>query len=342
MAKKAAADPRLRLPVPSPHDLSDRLRAGDRRALAQAITLIESTRPEHRRQAEELVQSLLPHAGQSVRIGISGTPGVGKSTFIETFGLHVIEAGHRVAVLAVDPSSPKSGGSILGDKTRMEQLSRSPGAFIRPSPSGGTLGGVARRTREAMLMCEAQGFDVILVETVGVGQSETAVYGLVDMFLLLLTPGGGDDLQGIKKGIVELADLIVVNKADGDLAAAAERARRDYASALHLLRPSSAAWTPQVCKCSSVKGDGIDAIWGLIGDFRRKMQDAGLFAERRADQALAWMWGEVEETLLSQVHADTEVAKRIKTLEAAVSQGATSPGAAAAEILRAFHPRTSS
>ncbi|MBI5163680.1 MAG: methylmalonyl Co-A mutase-associated GTPase MeaB, partial [Magnetospirillum sp.] len=218
------------------------VQAGERRALARAITLIESTRPDHRDAADALLHDLLPQAGNAVRVGITGVPGAGKSTFIEAFGLAAIAAGHRLAVLAVDPSSPRSGGSILGDKTRMEELSRDPRAFIRPSPSGGTLGGVARRTREAMLVCEAAGFDVVIVETVGVGQSETAVADMVDMFLLLLVPGGGDELQGLKKGIVELADAIVVNKADGDLAAAAGRAARDYANALHLLAAPAGGW----------------------------------------------------------------------------------------------------
>ncbi|MBT5373864.1 MAG: methylmalonyl Co-A mutase-associated GTPase MeaB, partial [Rhodospirillaceae bacterium] len=223
---------------------------GDRRALARAITLIESTRPDHRRQSEILMGHLLPHAGKSVRIGISGVPGVGKSTFIETFGLHVIGQGHKVAVLAVDPSSKRSGGSILGDKTRMTGLSQSKDAFIRPSPSGGALGGVAARTREALLACEAAGFDVVFVETVGVGQSETAVADMVDTFLLLLLPSGGDELQGIKKGIMEIADLLAVNKADGDLIKAAGRTASDYGNAVRLIRPAYAEWQPRVQTCS--------------------------------------------------------------------------------------------
>lgn len=314
-------------------DLAQGLLAGQRRALARAITLLESTRPDHRRDAEALIAEILPASGGALRLGISGVPGVGKSTFIEAFGLHLVERGHRVAVLAVDPSSPRTGGSILGDKTRMEALSRNPNAFIRPSPSGGTLGGVARRTREAMLCVEAAGFDVVLVETVGVGQSETAVAGLTDMFVLLLTPGGGDDLQGIKKGIVELADLIVVNKADGDLAPAAERARRDYAAALHLLRPPAGEWRPTVLKCSSLDGAGIAEIWSAVTEFRETAEKSGAFAQRRAEQAAQWMWDEITETLMTELKSDPQISTRIGDAEARVRAGETSPSAAARAIL---------
>jgi LAO/AO transport system kinase len=317
-------------------DLAQAVVAGDRRALARAITLIESTRTDHRAEAERLLGALLPHSGQSIRVGISGVPGVGKSTFIEALGLHVIGAGHRVAVLAVDPSSPISGGSILGDKTRMENLAREPKAFIRPSPTSGTLGGVARRTREAMLVCEAAGFDVVFVETVGVGQSETAVADLVDMFLLLLAPGAGDDLQGIKRGIVELADLIVVNKADGDLAAAAERARRDYAAALHMLRPPSALWAPSVVKCSAAFGDGIDGVWEQVAAYRATPGMADDIAERRRRQASAWMWSEVHETLVAQLAEARRVGDLVAEREAAVLAGETTPSEAARAILDAF------
>ncbi len=279
-----------------PPALAAGVRAGDRRALARAITLMESSRADHRLAAEALLHDLLPFAGNSVRLGVTGVPGVGKSTFIEAFGLHLVERGHRVAVLAVDPSSPRSGGSILGDKTRMEELARDPRAFIRPSPSGGTLGGVARRTREAMLVCEAAGHDVVIVETVGVGQSETAVADMVDMFLLLLVPGGGDELQGIKKGIVELADAIVVTKADGDLAPAAERAARDYRNALHLLAPSGGGWTVPVLTCSAVAGQGVGAVRETVERHRDAMRATGRVAARRATQAHAWMWNEVSET----------------------------------------------
>ncbi len=316
--------------------LASEITDGDRRSLARAITLIESTRTDHRRQAEALVSTILPETGNSLRLGISGVPGVGKSTFIETFGLHLVETGHRVAVLAVDPSSPRTGGSILGDKTRMEKLSRKAAAFIRPSPSGGTLGGVARRTREAILCVEAAGFDVVLIETVGVGQSETAVAELTDMFILLLAPGGGDDLQGIKKGIVELADLIVVNKADGDLAAAAERARRDYAAALHLLRPPAGIWRPKVLKCSAMDGNGIGDIWSEVSEFQRTAQETGNLDSRRADHAADWMWDEVTETVMADLRSNATVNAELKNLETKVRDGTLSPSQAARNILRHF------
>ncbi len=276
-----------------------------------------------------------------MRIGISGVPGVGKSTFIEALGLAVIGKGHRIAVLAVDPSSPVSGGSILGDKTRMEDLARNADAFIRPTPTGGTLGGVARRTREAMLVCEAAGFGVVFVETVGVGQSETAVADLVDMFLLLLAPGAGDDLQGIKRGIVELADLIVVNKADGDLAAAAERALRDYASALHMLRPASALWTPKVIKCSAATGAGIDDVWTEITAYRAAPGMEDDIASRRRHQARAWMWSEVHETLVARLAEARRVGDLVEDREAAVAAGESTPSEAARAILDAFLGRRS-
>lgn len=310
------------------------VRAGERRALARAITLIESTRPDHRRQAEDLMAALAGHGGSSLRIGISGVPGVGKSTFIEAFGLHLLDQGHRVAILAVDPSSPRTGGSILGDKTRMEELSRRAEAFIRPSPSGGTLGGVARRTREAMLITEAAGFDIVLIETVGVGQSEIAVAGLTDMFMLLLAPGAGDDLQGIKKGIVELADLIVVNKADGDLAPAAERARRDYAAALHLLRSPLGGWQPTVMTCSSLEGAGINEVWAKVSAFRDQVNASGSFTERRAAQANQWMWDEVNEVLQSRLRENTEIRDTVDAIEASVANGTTSVADAARAIIQ--------
>ncbi len=310
--------------------------AGERRALARSITLIESSRPDHRAAAEALLHAVLPHTGNSVRIGITGVPGVGKSTFIESFGLHVVGQGHRLAVLAVDPSSPRSGGSILGDKTRMEELSRDERAFIRPSPSGCTLGGVARRTREAMLVCEAAGYDVVIVETVGVGQSETAVADMVDMFLLLLVPGGGDELQGIKKGIVELADSIVVTKADGDLAAAAARAARDYSNALHLLNPAHAEWIVPVLTCSAVAGTGIGEVWQTVGRYAATMKKAGRFAARRANQAHAWMWTEISETLLASLRDDPRLAAVLPELERRVADGHLAPGAAARQLVGAF------
>ena len=268
------------------------------------------------------------------RIGISGAPGAGKSTFIEALGLHLIEHGHRVAVLAVDPSSTRSGGSILGDKTRMEELTRSPHAFVRPSPTGGTLGGVARRTREVLLLCEAAGFDVVLVETVGVGQSEVAVAAMVDVFLVLVSPGAGDELQGIKRGIMELADLVVVNKADGDLAAAASTTAADYANALHLVRPRTAAWSPRVLTCSALLGEGIAGVWDTIVEYREAV--AGELAGRRAEQARQWMWSEVTDALVEELRARPDVAALAAGLEADVTAGTTTPTAAARAVLRAF------
>ena len=315
---------------------------GDRRSLARAITLAESTRTDHRAEAETLLAGLLPRSGQSVRVGISGAPGVGKSSFIEAFGLHLTEQGHRVAVLAVDPSSRISGGSILGDKTRMEELSRHPSAFIRPSPAGSSLGGVARRTRECVLICEAAGFDVVIVETVGVGQSETAVAEMCDLFLLLLAPAAGDELQGIKKGIVELADMIVVNKADGDLVEAANHAAADYRSAVHMIRPASPNWRVPVLTCSALTGDGIEKVWRKIEDYREKMGASGEFAARRSNQAKAWMWSEIEESLIAALRVHPDVAKRVDTLEGEVAQGARSPGAAAREMLSTFLDKSAS
>lgn len=329
MARQAAA----RRAAP---DLADAVRAGDRRSLARAITLIESTRPDHRAEALALLEALLPHTGKSVRLGISGAPGVGKSTFIERFGLHVIGEGRRVAVLAVDPTSSRSGGSILGDKTRMEELARNASAFIRPSPTGGTLGGVARRTREAMLACEAAGFDVVIVETVGVGQSETAVADMVDMFILLLPPGGGDDLQGIKRGIVEIADLLLVNKADGEMKKAAGRTAADYRNALRLLRPASASWRPQVQLCSARTGEGVAEAWGTVGDCMQARTAAREIAARRAAQAKAWMWREVEEGLMGRLRDHPEVQARLGPLEAEVAAGRRPATAAAQELLAAF------
>ena len=316
------------------------LRAGDRRALARAITLVESTRADHRVEADRLLAALLPHAGKSVRIGISGVPGVGKSTFIEAFGLHAIAEGRRVAVLAVDPSSRRGGGSILGDKTRLPELTRHAQAFVRPSPSGGTLGGVARRTAEDILVCEAAGFDVVLVETVGVGQSETAVADMTDLFLLLLLPNAGDELQGIKRGIVELADLLVVNKADGESLDAAGRAAADYANAIRLLRPASPWWTPQVLQCSALTGTGIAAVWHAVERFRAAGVAAaapgGGIAARRQHQARARLWAEVGDGLTAALKADRAAAHLIPKLEKQIDAGAITPGAAARALLQAF------
>ncbi len=313
--------------------LATSILSGDRAALARAITLIESTRDDHQHEAQALLAELFPRTGKSIRIGITGAPGVGKSTFIEAFGLHVIEQGHKVAVLAVDPSSSKTGGSILGDKTRMAQLSQHESAYIRPSPTGGTLGGVARRTREAMLLCEASGFDVIIVETVGVGQSETEVADMVDMFVLLLLPGSGDELQGIKKGIVELADLIVVNKADGDLEAQAKRVRSDYSAALRVLHPATSAWTPTAMTCSALKNIGINEIWKTVEAFRGAMDKAGFLSAHRAEQAKAWMWKEVRESLLARILGKDEVAKKLENAEKEVFSGKLLPTHAAQKVL---------
>ena len=310
---------------------------GDRRALARAITLVESTRDDHREAAERLIESVGAGAGeQSVRLGISGAPGVGKSTFIEAFGLAVIERGHKVAVLAVDPSSKRGGGSLLGDKTRMAELARDPRGFIRPSPAGTTLGGVARRTREAILLAEAAGFDVVIIETVGVGQSETAVADMVDMFLLLLAPGAGDELQGLKKGIVELADLILVNKADGDLKAAALRAVAEYRHALHLLRPGSRHWTTEVRAISALTPEGIGEVWDLVERHRAAMTAAGEGAQRRASQARAALWREVGEGLIEAFRADRKIAPELTKVEARVAAGKESALSAARHLLGAF------
>jgi LAO/AO transport system kinase len=318
--------------------LLEPLLAGDRRALAQAITLIESTRADHRERADALLADVLPHSGKSVRLGITGVPGVGKSTLIERFGLSLLERGRSLAVLAIDPSSKRGGGSILGDKTRMEELSRQMAAFIRPSPAGATLGGVARRTREAMLLVEAAGFDTVIVETVGVGQSETAVSDMVDMFIVLLLPGGGDDLQGIKRGVIELADLIVVNKADGDLKAAAQRSAADYQHALRMLRSPTAGWTPEVTTCSAQTGDGVVEIWDVVERFSQAVGPQGI-ARRRAEQARAWMWNEVGETLLTELRKHPEVKRLVGGLEREVEAGRSTPAAAARRMLQAFHGR---
>ena len=309
--------------------------AGDRRAIARAITLIESSRSDHRDASDRLLELLLPRTGNAVRLGISGAPGVGKSTLIEAFGLFLIERGHRPAVLAIDPSSPLTGGSILGDKTRMEELARNPQAFIRPSPSSGTLGGVARRTREAGLVCEAAGFDVIIVETVGVGQSEIAVADMVDVFVLILPPAGGDELQGIKKGIVELAEIILINKADGELAPAAGRAAAEYRAAVQMLRPAHPDWTAPVLQVSALERRGLDALWEAVSRFRAVL-GAEHLAARRANQAVAWMWREIDAGLRIALAEDRPIAALLPALETKVSRGILSPVAAARQVLVTF------
>lgn len=336
MSKPKSRESRSIAAEPTPDGLADAVRAGDRRALARAITLVESTRPDHREQAETLLAELMPATGGAARLGVSGAPGVGKSTFIEAFGAHVIEAGHRIAVLAIDPSSKRSGGSILGDRTRMETLARNPSAFIRPTPAGDTLGGVGRRTREALLLCEAAGYDIVLVETVGVGQSETAVAEMTDMFVLLLQPGGGDELQGIKKGVIELADLLLINKADGDLAAEAMRSAAEYRAALHLLRPASPTWSPTVKTCSSLTGDGVAEAWDIIRDYMAKMTGAGEIGRRRAAQSIDWFWSEIGTGLTAAFKRHPGVRRRLPEIEAEVAAGRSPPATAARELVESF------
>lgn len=309
---------------------------GDRLVLSRAITLVESNLPSHRAEARVLLDNLLPHTGRAMRLGISGPPGSGKSTLIEALGLHAIGAGHQVAVLAIDPSSARSGGSVLGDKTRMADLSRSQSAFVRPSPSSGTLGGVARRTREVMLLCEAAGFDVVIVETVGVGQSEVAVADLVDLFVLLAAPGGGDELQGIKRGIMELADIIVVNKADGDLLSAAQRAAGDLRHAVHLLRPKHPGWSVPVLLASSIEGRGIDELWDQAVEHQETLGAAGLITALRSAQGVSWMWSEISETLIERLRSHPATRRQLDGLEVQVADGRTSPTLAAHEVLRSF------
>jgi LAO/AO transport system kinase len=315
--------------------LADGVLAGARRALAKAITLIESVKAEHQARAEALLDHLLPHTGRSIRVGITGVPGVGKSTFIEALGLHLIEQGHRIAVLAVDPSSTVTGGSILGDKTRMERLSQRAEAFIRPSPSSGSLGGVAEKTREALLLCEAAGFDVIVVETVGVGQSETTVAGMTDCFVLLQLPNAGDDLQAIKKGVVELADIVVFNKADID-AMAAERAAAQMRTALAMLRPMSAHWQPPVLTVSARNEAGRTAMadfWQTLLKYRQVMSETGELAARRRHQARDWMWTLIDASLRRRFREHPAVHAALPDLARAVEAGATTPTAAAHRLL---------
>ena len=324
-----------------PAALAEAVAAGDRKALARAITLVESTRPDHREAAESLLGLLAHRTGGSIRVGLSGPPGVGKSTLIETLGNHVIGEGRRIAVLSVDPSSSLSGGSILGDKTRMERLARRSEAFIRPSPSGGTLGGVARRTREALLLCEAAGYDLLVVETVGVGQSETAVAEMTDVFVLLLLPGGGDELQGVKRGIVELADLVLVNKADGAMRDLAARTAISARAALSLVRPRSAGWAVPVLLCSAAEGAGIGEAWSTILRFHAHLAGSGELGARRAGQARAWMWTEVAESLLAALRSHPSVRESAADLESIVTAGEIPPPSAARRLLDLFlEPRS--
>jgi LAO/AO transport system kinase len=305
---------------------------GDRAVLARAITLIESRRADHRQAAHALVQELLPHTGKAIRLGITGAPGVGKSTTIDALGTYLTGKGHKVAVLAVDPSSARTGGSILADKTRMPRLAVDANAFIRPSPAAGTLGGVAARTRESMLLCEAAGYDVVLVETVGIGQSETAVADMTDFFLVLLLPGAGDELQGLKKGIVELADLIAVNKADGDNVARAKAAAAQYRAALHILTPRSPHWSPPVRTYSALTGDGVGELWGEVLAHRERMLAASEHVARRREQQVKWMWTMLEERLFARLRADPALRPKLKQIESAVAAGELAPSVAVDRI----------
>jgi LAO/AO transport system kinase len=323
------------LPKNAPLDIrtvAKELRAGHHAALARAITLIESRRGDHQAAARELVQALLPETGKAIRVGITGAPGVGKSTTIDALGMFLIGHGHRVAVLAVDPSSARTGGSILGDKTRMARLSASDSAYIRPSPASGTLGGVAAKTREAMLLCEAAGFDVVLVETVGIGQSETAVCDMTDFFLALMLPGAGDELQGIKKGLVELADMIAINKADGDNVKRANLAASEYRGALHILTPRSEHWNPPVLTYSALTATGIDTLWQKVLDHRAAMNASGEFAGRRREQQVKWMWSMLEQRMMARLRADASVRAKVKRIEAEVADGRMTPALAAEQI----------
>lgn len=308
--------------------------ADDRALLARAITLVESGNPRHHAMAQEVLAACVEKSGNACRVGVTGVPGAGKSTTIDQLGLNLIEAGHKVAVLAVDPTSRRTGGSILGDKTRMARLSVEPNAFIRPSPTSGTLGGVTKKTRETMVLCEAAGFDVILVETVGVGQSETAVAEMVDFFLVLLLAGGGDELQGIKKGIIEIADMIAINKADGDNVLRAQRSASEYRTALHLLQPASPDWSPPVVTISGFENTGLDELWVKIEEYKSIMTENGALQRRREDQAIKWMWDMVEERLLSSLKSNTLVQSKLPVYEEAVRSGRMLPSQAVDALLR--------
>jgi LAO/AO transport system kinase len=315
-----------------PSELARAIQAGDRATLARAITLIESKRADHRKAAHLLVQELLPATGKAVRLGITGAPGAGKSTTIDALGTSLTAQGHEVAVLAVDPSSSRTGGSILGDKTRMARLAVDPNAFVRPSPSSGTLGGVAAKTRETMLLCEAAGYDVVLVETVGIGQSETAVADMTDFFLVLMIPGAGDELQGLKKGIVELADMVAVNKADGDNIARAKVAAAEYRAALNILAPHSENWSPPVVTYSALTGDGIALLWSQVLAHKEKMTASGELSQRRREQQVKWMWSMLEERLTARLRSDPAVRGKLKAAETAVATGRLAPTLAVEEI----------
>lgn len=318
----------------SKEEMMDGILSGNRMILSRAITLVESALNEDRVLSEDLLNELLPKTGHSLRIGITGVPGVGKSTFIESFGLFLCEQGFKVAVLAIDPSSQRTSGSILGDKTRMEQLSHHPSAYIRPSPTSNSLGGVANKTRETMLLCEAAGFDVILIETVGVGQSETAVKGMVDFFLLLMLAGAGDELQGIKKGIMEMADGIAITKADGDNIKQSKRAKVEYQNALHLFPPSGSGWYPKVLTCSSVDSAGLDDIWQMINEYKEKLSESGYLESMRKQQNIDWMNESIKQTLLHNFFSNSEVKNQLKDLTEKVANGEVTPQSAARKLIQ--------
>ncbi|MGD9172688.1 MAG: methylmalonyl Co-A mutase-associated GTPase MeaB [Desulfobacterales bacterium] len=316
-----------------PNILIKGVRKQDRRLLSKTITLIESARPDHQQLARKIVDEVLPQTGKAIRLGITGVPGVGKSTFIESLGMLLVQSGHRVAVLAVDPSSSRSGGSVMADKTRMEKLAVEKNAFIRPSPSGGTLGGVARKTRETMMVCEAAGFDVIIVETVGVGQSETTVASMVDFFLVLMLAGAGDELQGIKRGVLELADALAINKADGDNIEKAQKAAKIYTTALHMLQPASLNWDPPVLTCSALEMTGIDEIWQTVLKFHKQFNRSGELEHKRQKQALDWLWSMVEDELKQRFYNNPEIKQRLDQITRAVARGETAPTLAADKLL---------
>ena len=322
-----------------PPPLAAGIRAGDRAVLARAITLIESKRADHASEAHHLVQDLLSSTGKAVRLGITGAPGAGKSTTIDALGSYLTGKGHKVAVLAVDPSSSRTGGSILGDKTRMPRLASDANAFVRPSPSSGTLGGVAAKTRETMLVCEAAGYDVVMVETVGIGQSETTVADMTDFFLVLMLPGAGDELQGLKKGIVELADMIAVNKADGDNVERARLAAAEYRGALNILTPQSATWSPPVVTYSALTGNGVAELWAQVLDHKTKMTASGELAARRRTQQVKWMWSMLEERLTARLRGDAAVRAKLKSAEAQVAAGKLAPTLAVEEIAKLLGAR---
>lgn len=318
--------------VPDVERLARGLRAGDRTVLSRGITLIESKRADHRRSAAALMQLLLPHTGTAIRVGITGAPGVGKSTLIDALGSMLTAQARKIAVLAVDPSSRRTGGSILADKTRMARLANDPNAFIRPSPSSGTLGGVAAKTRETMLLCEAAGYDVVLVETIGVGQSELAVADMTDFFLVLALPGAGDELQALKKGVVELADMIAVNKADGDNIPRAQLAASQFAAALHILSPRSPNWSPPVVTCSALTGDGMQTLWSNILDHRQRLTSSSELAARRGEQQVKWMWTMLEERLFEPLRSDRTLKSALPRIEVDVAAGRLAPSAAVEKI----------